>query len=160
MARKSKGHDDRKPATYEVGFGKPPAHSRFKPGQSGNPKGRTQGAKCVRTIAKEAFDKKISLREGDKQLTMSKREALIISTINRGLQKGGKDADVAFKLMAQSDSEAAAAATVDAALTSDEAAVLAGYEARLRAKFEAEMAARSLSPPHDPGDEPKTEGES
>ena len=37
----------RRPAasSYEVGYGKPPAKNRFKPGQSGNPKGRPRGAK-------------------------------------------------------------------------------------------------------------------
>jgi hypothetical protein len=34
-----------RPDTYEVGYGKPPAHSRFKPGQSGNPSGRPKGSK-------------------------------------------------------------------------------------------------------------------
>jgi hypothetical protein len=32
-------------ATYEVGYGKPPRESRFKPGQSGNPGGRPKGSK-------------------------------------------------------------------------------------------------------------------
>lgn len=31
--------------TYEVGYGKPPLASRFKPGRSGNPRGRPRGAK-------------------------------------------------------------------------------------------------------------------
>ena len=37
----------RRPAasSYEVGYGKPPAKNRFKPGQTGNPKGRPRGAK-------------------------------------------------------------------------------------------------------------------
>jgi len=30
---------------FEVGFGKPPRSTRFKPGQSGNPNGRPRGAK-------------------------------------------------------------------------------------------------------------------
>lgn len=30
---------------YEVGYGKPPAHSRFRPGQSGNPRGRPRGSR-------------------------------------------------------------------------------------------------------------------
>ena len=37
-------------AGYEVGYGKPPQHSRFKPGQSGNPKGRPKSAKGLNTI--------------------------------------------------------------------------------------------------------------
>jgi hypothetical protein len=34
-----------RPDTYEVGYGKPPAHTRFRPGQSGNPSGRPKGSK-------------------------------------------------------------------------------------------------------------------
>ena len=30
---------------FEVGFGRPPRSTRFKPGQSGNPNGRPRGAK-------------------------------------------------------------------------------------------------------------------
>lgn len=28
---------------YKIGKGKPPAHSQFKPGQSGNPSGKKKG---------------------------------------------------------------------------------------------------------------------
>lgn len=34
---------------YEVGFGKPPKHSRFAPGKSGNPRGRPRGARGLKT---------------------------------------------------------------------------------------------------------------
>ncbi len=33
------------PATYEVGYAKPPAATRFQPGQSGNPRGRPKGSR-------------------------------------------------------------------------------------------------------------------
>lgn len=33
----------------EVGYGKPPRHSQFKPGQSGNPRGRKKGSRGLRT---------------------------------------------------------------------------------------------------------------
>ena len=62
MSRKSRDEDDRRsfldgldradrilrylrPRDYEVGYGKPPPEHRFKPGQSGNPKGRPKGYK-------------------------------------------------------------------------------------------------------------------
>lgn len=35
---------DKKKDGYEVGYGKPPRHSQFKKGQSGNRKGRPKGA--------------------------------------------------------------------------------------------------------------------
>ena len=39
--------DNRKPR--KVGYKNPPVHSRFKPGQSGNPKGRPRGSKNKRS---------------------------------------------------------------------------------------------------------------
>ena len=37
--------------SYEVGYGKPPTHSRFQPGQSGNPAGRREGHRSRGTFS-------------------------------------------------------------------------------------------------------------
>jgi hypothetical protein len=42
----------------EVSYKNPPLHSQFQPGQSGNPKGRPKGSKNVRTILREALQRK------------------------------------------------------------------------------------------------------
>ena len=42
---------DKTPGDFEVGRGKPPAHTRFKPGQSGNPGGKRKGDSLTRRIA-------------------------------------------------------------------------------------------------------------
>jgi hypothetical protein len=34
---------------YQVGYGKPPKHTQFKPGKSGNPQGRPKGTKNLKT---------------------------------------------------------------------------------------------------------------
>src|SRR6058998_3082750 len=57
---------------YEVGYGKPPAHKRFRKGVSGNPGGRPRGMTAGRAKAlalKEAY-RLIPVREGEKILTM------------------------------------------------------------------------------------------
>ena len=41
---KNKGKTPTGGAGYEVGYARPPLHSRFRPGQSGNPAGRRKGA--------------------------------------------------------------------------------------------------------------------
>jgi hypothetical protein len=46
----------------DVGYGRPPRAHRFKPGQSGNPKGRPKGAKNESTILREILERKITLR--------------------------------------------------------------------------------------------------
>ena len=43
---------------YEVGYGKPPKHTQFKPGQSGNRKGRPRGQRNFRTVVNDALKRK------------------------------------------------------------------------------------------------------
>jgi hypothetical protein len=50
---------------YAVGYGKPPKHSQFKKGHSGNPKGhRKRAPKTIKTILNEVFARKIRVVEG------------------------------------------------------------------------------------------------
>src|SRR5262245_29021911 len=51
---------------YEVGYARPPLHSRFKRGQSGNPKGRPRGSRSVASVLHRILNEKVPAREGDK----------------------------------------------------------------------------------------------
>jgi hypothetical protein len=57
---------------YEVGYGRPPKASQFKPGQSGNPKGRRRRPKSVREQTQSILARKITITEGghSKKLTL------------------------------------------------------------------------------------------
>jgi Family of unknown function (DUF5681) len=48
--------------TYKVGYRRPPLQSRFKPGQSGNPRGRAKQSRNLRTIVKQVSNEQIQIR--------------------------------------------------------------------------------------------------
>ena len=66
------------PASYAVGYGKPPAHTRFQKGQSGNPGGRPRrgAAEPAKALAlKEAY-RKVTVQEGEHATRMPVIQAL------------------------------------------------------------------------------------
>lgn len=75
-------------ADYKVGYAKPPAATRFRPGQSGNPRGRPRGAKnktptlneerLKDIILQEAY-RTIKVRDGEKSVTVPIAQAVVRS---------------------------------------------------------------------------------
>jgi Family of unknown function (DUF5681) len=62
---------------YNVGYGKPPQARQFRPGESGNPKGRPKGSKNTATLLRELLDRKIEMRTGDSIRKVTVREAIL-----------------------------------------------------------------------------------
>lgn len=52
---------------YEVGYGKPPKHTRFKKGQSGNPKGKEKGSRSLKKDLDAALNAKHTITLGGKK---------------------------------------------------------------------------------------------
>ena len=61
-----------------VGRGKPPRKTRFKDGQSGNPKGRPKGSKNRKTVLTEIAFEKRCITRGGTRLEASNAELLLL----------------------------------------------------------------------------------
>jgi Family of unknown function (DUF5681) len=61
----------------DVGYGKPPRASQFKPGRSGNPTGRPKGSKSEASILQELLQHKVALNERGKTRKIILLEAIL-----------------------------------------------------------------------------------
>jgi hypothetical protein len=70
---------------YEVGYGKPPRHARFKPGESGNPRGRPRGSKNVFVLLDEELNQTVTINENGRRRRITKRAAVVKHMVNKTL---------------------------------------------------------------------------
>lgn len=71
----------KKNSSYEIGYGRPPAHARFKPGQSGNPRGRPKNETSFDSALSKALTAKVRLRENGKDRVVTAFEAVAIRLV-------------------------------------------------------------------------------
>jgi hypothetical protein len=68
-----------------TGYKKPPVDKQFKPGKSGNPAGRPKGARNFAADFAEELREQMTLREGGRELTISKQRALVKVLLDKAL---------------------------------------------------------------------------
>ena len=66
-----------------MGYGKPPRHTRFAKGQSGNPRGRPSGHKNLKTLLSDALNEPVIVTENGGRRKVTKRQAIITQLVNR-----------------------------------------------------------------------------
>ncbi len=75
--------NDHKNPRYSVGYGRPPKDTQFKPGQSGNRKGRPRGSKNFDTLWEAELKSLIPITEKGKRKVISKIEAIIKQLVTK-----------------------------------------------------------------------------
>ncbi len=66
-----------------VGYGRPPIRTRFRPGQSGNPRGRPRGARNLATEIAAALAEKVAVTENGRRRHITKLRATVKQLVNR-----------------------------------------------------------------------------
>ena len=83
----------------DVGYGKPPRSTQFKPGQSGNPKGRPRGTRNLSTDLKDELKTLVNVREGGKEKKVSKQQAMIMGVLAKAMGGDIKAANTVIELL-------------------------------------------------------------
>ena len=69
-----------------VGYRRPPVNRQFKPGQSGNPRGKPKGSKNFPTMFAEAMSRPVTVRDKKGKIRrLSKQELMVEVMVNKAL---------------------------------------------------------------------------
>lgn len=89
----------KKTGDYEVGYRKPPQHSQFKAGQSGNPKGRPKKSQTTKAILENLARQKVTITIGGTSERVSMLEAVATMLFSKAINGDPKASALIFKLL-------------------------------------------------------------
>lgn len=81
----------------KVGFGRPPVHTRFLPGKSGNPSGLRKKSKDLKARLKKAAEEKVEVQEGGRKRKVKKIDLAVTQMMNKAAQGQPTFLKMAFK---------------------------------------------------------------
>ena len=86
---------------YDVGYGRPPVHSRYKKGRSGNPKGRPKGAKSMKALLEEALSSSVTIVENGAPKKTELRSIIFRTLCAKAAKGDARSTAVVVNLMQQ-----------------------------------------------------------
>jgi len=119
--------------SYQIGKGRPPKSTRWKPGQSGNPNGRPKGSKNASTMAKAALSRKVAATVNGRR-----RQLTVVEIAYRRLgdkAMAGDQKALGFLLLLANNMEPPETGSTDSVTTSEQdLAIITDYFRRNRTK--------------------------
>ena len=113
---------------YEIGYRKPPKHSQFRPGHSGNSVGRRQGLRNLVTDVRSTLGTPVKIKEGGRTRTRSTQEGVLMVLREKALRGDARALDRLFELAKRFNSDGAEVGSAQT-LAADDQAILSAYRA-------------------------------
>ncbi len=117
---------------YDVGYSKPPEHTQWPKGTSGNSKGKKKGSKALKTIVEEEANGKIVVKENGLSTEITKLEAIVKQLGARAIKGNDKATSIILDLVKEYLTDALEKET--ASLTEEELKILDDHEKFLALK--------------------------
>jgi hypothetical protein len=106
---------------YAVGYGRPPKATQFKPGQSGNARGRPRGPRTIGAILREVIGQKIPVTEGSKARRLPVLEVMLRRLVNEAMKNDPKAMKLLISLVERYSEAPDLEAHLDQLLADDQA---------------------------------------
>ena len=87
---------NQKKPKYKIGYGMPPRHTQFQPGQSGNPNGRPKKRPTWDDDVEAELRSSIPVLEAGKPRRITKRRAIVKQHVNRAIKGDVKSTALLF----------------------------------------------------------------
>ena len=116
---------------YEIGYRRPPRHTRFKRGESGNPSGRPKGAKNLATVLAETIEEEVTLVEHGTRRKITKLKAAIKKLVDKATTGDVRSMQQLLNLTQWVEGQSDAIGTSDQTMTDADRKVIAAVYQRL-----------------------------
>jgi len=118
--------------SYEVGRGRPPKHTQFTKGTSGNPKGRGKGVKNFATELLEELAIRVPIAENGRHRKITKRKAVAKQVVNKAASGDLKAIPVLLNELRPLESRSAAGPGPEVLCRPEDQLVMANIVKRIR----------------------------
>jgi hypothetical protein len=142
---------------YQVGYRKPPKHTQFRAGQSGNPIGRRKGVRNFATDVMRTLKVPVKVKESGRTRKISTQEGVLLKLREKALQGDARGLDSFVALGARFNNDAGAPAQT---LGADDRAILDSYAAEIATQFKPPASGETRDAANlDPDEPPKLDPE-
>jgi len=119
---------------YTVGYGKPPPHSQFQPGKSGNPAGRPKGLRNFKTDVQQMLKRPVKINDGGRSRDASTQEASLMRMREKALKGDPRSLDRVIELADRFNNDNGANGTIGEELSADDQEILSAFKAKVLAE--------------------------
>jgi Family of unknown function (DUF5681) len=117
-----------------VGYKKPPQHSQFQPGKSGNPRGKQKGVRNFSSDVKRTLEVPVRLNEQGKPRRVSTQEAALLRLREKALKGDARSIVQILELAKIFNNSFAVESVGDEALAAEDQAILDAYAEEVRSR--------------------------